>query len=45
MEKLKDMNGEVLYTHHLDATIDILRYLLDHMSIHLSIHPPILYFI
>lgn len=43
-EKLKEVDGELLYTHQLDSTTDILLYLFDHLSIHLSIHSSILHF-
>lgn len=43
-EKLKEVDGTLLYTCHIDSTIDTLLYLPYHLSIHLAIHPPILHF-
>lgn len=34
-EKLKEEDGELLYNQHPDSTIDILLYLLYHISTHL----------
>ena len=38
-EKLKEVDGELQYTHHLDSIIDVLLYVLYHRSLHLAIHP------
>ena len=38
-EKFKEVDSELLYNHHPDSTIDILIYLLYHISTHVSFHP------
>lgn len=37
-EKLKELYREHPYTHHWHSTINILQYLLYHISVHLYIH-------
>ena len=44
-EKLKELYREHPYTHHWHSTINILQYLLYHVSVHLTIYKFILFFV